>query len=260
MQNFCDIPLTVEEENWLRVSFLLKEEATVWVARIIVNYLNVNCLELNQFLNAYKKSIEKFTTGKRPRSNDRPKVLTLEQYELLFPADGTADIGTLDLNLLVIVIGLLRILPTPPCGWNAREDPPMSDLDPASDLVRLRLANYRMNKTEECAIRTEDFERLYDKLVGILQRLGANVEELDRLKDREVAKEQRRQMNKRIVTLFCGDLPDAEEYAQEKMKELAERHKKLKMNGEEEEDFIDFFYLTNKHTWANNFGILIIFF
>ena len=78
----------------------------------------------------------------------------------------------------------------------------------------------------ECAIKTEDFERHSDKLKGILTRLGAEITELDKIEQREVTKEQRSRLSKTITTLFSGDLPDAEEFAVEKMKELAENHKK----------------------------------
>ena len=244
MQNFSDVPLTEEEENWVRLSFLLVEEGAVWVAKIIKKYLTTNNLLFEQLLDANKKLLQQhckgFHSGTGPKSQKK-KILSSEQYELLFPAKGVAgQIGSLDLTLLVIVIGLLKVLPAPRCGWNAKENPPASEIDQASDLVRMRLMrNHLYAHIVECAIKTEDFEKHWEKLIEILKRLGAKIEELDKLKDREVTKEQRSQMSKRITTLFSEDLPDAEEFAQEKMKELAENHKKRLQQKEEEDQFDD---------------------
>ena len=249
LQNVSDVPLTEEEENWVRLSFLLIEEGTVWVAKIVRDYLHKYNLELKTFLDSNRKKLEynckhdfdsDSMKGKKGKKQKKPnanvvtrqintKPLTPEQFKVLFPDEPEeVSLDTIDLTLLVLVIGIL-ILPPPRCQWHAKTDPPDTDVDKSSDLVRMRqMRNHLYGHIVECTIPTPEFEVHWDKLVKILERLGATIEELDKIKNRKFTKEECKRYAKRVTTLFTGDMPNADEFAQEQMKEVAENHKPKK--------------------------------
>ena len=249
LQDYSDVPLTEEEENWVRLSFLLIDEGTVWVAKIVRDYLHGHNLELKMFLDNNRKKLEfnckhdfdaDSAKGKKGKKQKKPnanvvtrqintKPLTHEQFKVLYPDEPEeVSLDTIDLTLLVLFIGIL-ILPPPPCQWYAKTDPPDTDVDKSSDLVRMRqMRNHLYGHIVECTIPTPEFEVHWGKLVKILERLGATTEELDKIKLREFTNEERKRYAKRITTLFTGDMPDADEFAEEKMKEIAENHKPKK--------------------------------
>ena len=241
--------MTEEEENWARLSFLLIDEGTVWVAQIIQDFLDDKNLELKLFLDNNRKKLEfnckhdfdsdsaaQSSNAKGKRQKHRKttvvtrkfnaKPITYEQFKVLFP-DGPKQVSLdeLDLTLLILVIGILIPLDPPPYfAWYLKKVPD-SDLDKASDLLRMRLMRNRLyGHIVECAIPTKEFNVEYENLVKILERLDAPIKELDKIKHRKFTKEERKGYANRITTLFTGDVIDMGEFAKEKMEEIAENH------------------------------------
>ena len=234
----------------MRLSFLLIDEGTVWVAKIVQDFLQNSNLELKTFLT---RNIEKLkynckhdfdhdnsvhgqhAKGKRQRARKPPvvtrqfntKPLSYEQFKLLFPDEpDEVSLGNFDLTLLILVCGILILREAPRSGWTSPLAPEDDHLDQASDLKRMRIMRNRLyGHIVECAIPTPEFEKHWDQLVEILKRMGAKVTELDKIKLRECTKEDRKRCAKRITTLFRGDMLDTEDFANEKMKEMAENHK-----------------------------------
>ena len=249
MQDVSDVPLTEEEENWVRLSFLLIDEGTEWVKQIVQDFLHQNSLELKMFLDSNRQKLEynckhnfdddssaqgpnaKGRRQKKSKTNlvtrqFNAKPLTYEQFKVLFPDEPkVVSLDNCDLTLLILVSGILILRTPPDFEWHSKTVPD-SNVDQASDLKRMRMMrNHLYAHIVECAIPTPEFEKHWDQLVEILTRLGATVEELDKIKLREVTKEERKRCAKRITTLFRGDMLDADEFAQKKMKEMAANHK-----------------------------------
>ena len=220
MQDFNENSLSEEEDNWVRLSFLLIDEGTVWVRSIVETYLDERGLSLPTYVDANKKSLKSYSKGKQ-------KLITDEQHTLLFPKPpGVVDAETFDLTLLVLVISLLRILDKPNCGWNAKRDPLDTELDKSSDLVRMRVMRNRLyGHIVKCAIDSEEFDVHWKKLVDILIRLGADEKKIAEIKDMKMTTQTRDRCAKRIVDLFTGDLPDMEDFAQDARDNIAERHR-----------------------------------
>ena len=230
----------------MRLSFLLIDEGTVWVAKIIRDFLLEHDLDLKTFLDSNRKKLEQnckhdFSEnsgkgsnlkGKRQHANVEKRQfntrpLTYEQFKVLYPDEPEElSLDNIDMTLLILINGILILRDAPPSGWCSKSEPDEKDEDKASDLKRMRMMrNDLYAHIVECTIPTPEFEKHWDQLVKILQRLGATITELDKIKQREFTKEDRKRCAKRITTLFMGDMLDAEEFAQEKMKELIQVHK-----------------------------------
>ena len=249
-----DVPLTKEEENWVRFSILLIDEGTVWVRKIVQDFLHEKDLELEVFLKNNRKKLESkckrdfndvssshgpYAKGKK-RKTLKPSVvarqfnakpLSYEQFKLLFPDEpDTVSLDNFDLTLLILICGILVLREAPPGGWNSPLEPDDNQLDQASDLKRMRIMrNLLYAHVVECAIPTPVFEKYWNQLVEVLKRLGATITELDEIKFREFTREERKRYAKRITTLFRGDMWNyMKDFTEEEMKAMAENHKKRK--------------------------------
>ena len=152
LQGVSDVPMTEEEQNWVRLSFLFIDEGTVWVAKIVQDYLHKFNLDLKEFLESNRKKLEfnckhdfdddksahgPHAKGKRQKTRQsnvvtrqfNAKPLTYEQFKLLLPADEPEEVSLdkFDLTLLILVIGTLILRDAPPSGWNSNSEPKDND-------------------------------------------------------------------------------------------------------------------------------------
>ena len=216
LQNFPNESLTQEEENWLRFAYLLVDEGTKWVCKILKDYL-AN-MTLTSFLKYNKKSLEALTK-RRPNTKDKtkdkstncPPVFYEEQFASLFPEDNSEPvIEELDLTLLITLILQLK---------SSKHE------DKRPGLVRMRqMRNDAYGHIVKCKMSNEEFKIQWSELTKILEGFGAKIEKLDEIKDREVTAEKRAEYAERITTLFSSDLEESTRFANEKKKQIAQNH------------------------------------
>ena len=236
--------LSQEEENWAMMAFLLIDEGTIWVHKLLADHIKENEGNVHEFefFHNRRKALEqawKGSNAKRKgstasiRTNKVPKLLNDDQFRSIFPPADPASVNTkeFDLTLLITVIGILRVRPEPTCKWNVsgypdetfdHEHPAIRD---ATNLVRMRfMRNTLYAHIVECKLPQNTFDEYWPKLQKILESFGADLSEVTAEKLKK-ATENREDYVNRITTLFTADVRDAEEFAQRKMNEIAENHK-----------------------------------
>ena len=231
VQEFPDATLTNEEENWIRLSFLLIDEGTIWVREgILTKHLNDKGLTLQSFLTSTKGMLERAWRGDTRRSKGKRlvrKLLSDEQFNTLFPYGNPAlSAVDFDLPLLITLLGWLKIVQVPNVeqGWSSTDWPDDTYTDLGSDLLRMRYMRRMLMLSNECSIENDEFDKYWDKLKEILISLGADITKIDDIKDLKGSNEKRTHCIERITTLFTKDMEAAEKFAEEKMAELAKNH------------------------------------
>jgi hypothetical protein len=213
------VPLTEEEENWVRLSMLLVEEGTLWVSKIIEDYVAAN-KDIDSLKILLDSNSRTLTSGKGK------KKLTPEQKKVVFPVDGQEpDIKTFDLTLLIQLIRMLLMV-TPNGGWDVPELKEHQK-DKGTDVLRMRhMRNSMYAHITKCVIPTPEFDEKWELLVQILVRLGAPDErELNKIKKRQIDNKQRKTYAQKIAKLFRSDVMDSDEFAKAKMEQINENHK-----------------------------------
>ena len=150
-----------EWENWSRLSYLLIDQGSRCIRQIIIDKLDEWQLEFKQLVQGNKRRIRDC------------KYFFEDQKRLLLTNTQNDVIDKCDLTLLTLLVSLFKVLPTPPCGWYSRTEPDPSDLDPSSDVMRLRFMRTDLYHSVQCAIPQDDFEKRWAKGTEILRRLNA---------------------------------------------------------------------------------------
>ena len=231
VREFPDATLTDEEENWVRLSFLLIDEGTIWVREgILTKHLNNKGHTLHDYLKSTKGMLERAHRGDA-RSRGKKlvrKLLSDEQFNTLFPDGNPASSANeFDLTLLIILLGWLKIVQEPNVnlGWSSTEWPDDTHTDLGSDLLRMRfMRNLLYAHIVECSMENGEFDKYWAKLQDILINLGADITKINDIKELKGSNEKRTRCIERITTLFTKDMEAAEKFAGEKMAELAKNH------------------------------------
>ena len=196
-----------EQENWTRLSYLLINQGTLSIRKIITDKLDEWQLEFKQLVTANKRNIKK------------SDLLFENQKRLLLKNTQNDVIEKCDLTLLILLVGFFNVLPNPPRGWRSQKEPEPNDLDPSSDVLRLRLMRNKLYHTVQCAIPQADFEKRWAKGTEVLNRLNALPSAMDQTKLRKFVVVERTYYVKAIRVQFSSDRPDAEEFIKESIKE-----------------------------------------
>ena len=199
MQSFHKAQLD-EKENYTRLSYLLIDQGTFCIRKIITDKLNDWQLEFKQLVNANKRSIKK------------SDIFFENQKKLLLRNTQNDAIDKCDLTLLMLLVGFFKVLPIPTCGWRSQKEPNPNDLDPSSDVIHLRLMRNDLHHSVQCAIPQENFEKRWAKGTEILRRLNARPNAIAKIKPRNFEVREHRYYVKVIRYQFSSDRPDAEEY------------------------------------------------
>ena len=108
-------------------------------------------------------------------------ILSKEQWELLFPPDGSKpDSKTFDITLLFLLLTEICGLSPPRTGWNNK--PHTKNKTLVANLVRIKLFRNKLIHTPETRIDTQLFDELWKEISGVLVALGLSQVEIDRLK------------------------------------------------------------------------------
>ena len=196
-----------EKENWTRLSYLLIDQGTACIRNIIKDKLKEWQLGFKQIVIANKHKLKTW------------KQLFRDQKRLLLSNTQDDIIEKCDLTLLILLTGFFKVLPIPPCGWYSQKEPDPSDLDPSSDVMRLRFMRNALYHSVQCAIPQEDFEKRWAKGTEILKRLNARQSAMDKIKPRKFGVVQCKYYVKVIRVQFSSDRPDAEEFVKQRIKE-----------------------------------------
>ena len=196
-----------EKENWTRLSYLLIDQGTLCIRQIIIDKLDNDFkIDFKQLVEGNKRNINNCTYFLK---NQKTLLLTNTQNDV---------IEKCDLTLLILLVGFFKVLPIPPCGWYSQTEPDPRDLDPSSDVMRLRFMRNDLYHSVQCAIPQADFEKKWAKGTEILRRLNARQSAMDKIKPRRFEVVERRYYVKVIRYLFSSDRPDAEEYIKKRIK------------------------------------------
>ena len=196
-----------EKDNWTRLSYLLIDQGTLCIRQRIIDKLDEWQLEFKQLVQANKRKIK---TCKVFFENQKKLLLINTQNDVLEKCD---------LTLLILLVGFFKVLPIPPCGWYSKNEPDPKDLDPSSDVMRLRFMRNDLYHSVQCAIPQADFEKRWAKGTEILGRLNARPNAMDQTKLRKFEIVERRYYVKVIRIQFSSDRPDAEEFIKKSIKE-----------------------------------------
>ena len=108
-------------------------------------------------------------------------ILSKEQWELLFPPDGSKpDSKTFDITLLFLLLTEICGLSPPRTGWNNK--PHTKNKTLVANLVRIKLFRNKLIHTPETRIDTQLFDELWKEISGVLVALGLSQVEIGRLK------------------------------------------------------------------------------
>ena len=183
------------------------DQGTVCIRNIILDKLKGWQLGFKQIVIANK---HKLKTCKQLFRNQKRLLLSNTQDDI---------IEECDLTLLILLAGFFNALPNPPCGWYSQKEPDPTDLDPSSDVMRLRFMRNDLYHSVQCAIPQEDFEKRWAKGTEILKRLNARQIAMDKIKPRKFGVVQCKYYVKEIRVMFSSDRPDAEEFVKQRIKE-----------------------------------------
>ena len=199
---------TSRKGELVRLSHLLIDQGTLSIRQIIIDKLNNDFqIEFKQLVQANKRKIK---DCKYFFENQKKLLLTNTQNDV---------IEKCDLTLLILLVGFFKVLPIPPCGWYSQTEPDPSDLDPSSDVMRLRFMRNDLYHSVQCAIPQEDFEKKWEMGTEILRRLNALPSATDQTKNRKFEVVERRYYVNVIRVLFSSGRPDAEQYIKRIIKE-----------------------------------------
>ena len=197
-----------EKENWTRLSYLLIDQGTLCIRQMIMDKLDKDFqIDFKQLVQANNRKIKEC------------KYILENQKKLLLTNTQNDVIDKCDLTLLILLVGFFKVLPIPPCGWYSQTEPDSSDLDPSSDVMRLRFMRNDLYHSVQCAIPQEDFEKKWAKGTEILGRLNARSSAMDKIKPRKFEMVERRYYVKVIRYQFSSDRQDAEEFIKKRIKD-----------------------------------------
>ena len=119
----CLVP-SVEKTYYLRVQALLVDGGTLVLKSLIES--QYPGMQWNTFL--------KQEQGKVAYLRNK-KIISQDQYDVLYPQTGTTDISKYDISLLVCVLRSLCYPHTPASYW--KFFPPSKDVSEEADIIRL---------------------------------------------------------------------------------------------------------------------------
>ncbi|XP_045211396.2 uncharacterized protein LOC123562867 [Mercenaria mercenaria] len=159
---------TQEEKRVYRLISMLNEEGRL-VLRLCIFFLlpQFACKPFEEYLGQaqVKKRIEDALY--------KSKIITTDQFLMMFPKVGVPDFKLLDITLLVFLIRQLHPFLKPSNQiWT---DPPEGNTSIEADISRIRNLRNRLSHTGIASLSEADFEIEYNQLETILCRLAGNV-------------------------------------------------------------------------------------
>ncbi|XP_078586011.1 NACHT, LRR and PYD domains-containing protein 12-like [Branchiostoma floridae x Branchiostoma japonicum] len=135
-------------------------------------------LTLSDVLQTNKSVMDDLLNG----TNGRRKVLSGEQYDLLFPVSGHVSPGSLDIAVMFLLIRYLcRTRSIAWEGWDVY--PPPSHKTPVHDIVRVHSIYQNLVVKATTTVTSDSFSSLWDELSSAILRLGGLRDRVDRWKE-----------------------------------------------------------------------------
>lgn len=160
-KRFFDDDIEIEETNYLRLIRLLFGIATKAV-RVMFSY-------------HLSGSLKTLLANKRNDLNklrERSKIFQ-EQWQLVFPTNGSPKLERFDLSLLITLLQNLDIIDKPASGW--QKLPKSNDHSEGADLVRIKLYRNQIVHHDKPCISNRDYKILWDDLSKAINRISNNV-------------------------------------------------------------------------------------
>ena len=198
-----NITYSSDLQNGIRLSCLLIEVGTTTVRKIFDNNVLCHSCSLIELL---KKSKKCMSDHLKPQKG-KPRLLTNEQYCLMYPKNGVATSEKFDLTLLLRLIDILCCTPPPPSTQDWRPLPPDTDGTLSANLVRIRFQRNRIyGHIASMKLTKDQFEDCWKALSDILLELGSDQCDIDKYKTQNLDPETQRNYKDTIEHLVSEDI------------------------------------------------------
>lgn len=154
-------PITIEEENFLRIVQLMSGVVVEAVRTIFDNFFSPK--KLHKTLQAKKKDMEDL---------EKNRILTKPQMDALYPLSGLPSSKKFDITLLMCLLKNLKQIP--PHSLKMNSEPPSCDKSVGADLVRLRLYRNKIGHMESNKIETHTFITMWADITQAVLRLAGS--------------------------------------------------------------------------------------
>ena len=191
-----------ELQNGIRLACLLVDVGTLTVRKIFDNEVS------------RRGSLYDLLKGNKPQMKahwnppkGKPRLLTNEQFRLMYPTKGVASSDQFDLTLLFRLLDILCGIPPPPTTQDWRPLPPDSDVTLSAYLVRLRhQRNSIYGHITSMKLSNDEFEASWKKLSHILLKLGSAKDDIEKYKSHTLDFEAQSRYKDTINHLVVEDI------------------------------------------------------
>ncbi|XP_046858502.1 uncharacterized protein LOC124451946 [Xenia sp. Carnegie-2017] len=117
------------------------------------------------------------------------KVISKEQWNLLYPSTGSPDIEHFDISLLTVLLRNICCLTAPHSGWNNL--PSSSDTSISANIARIKFyRNEVYGHITTTSLKDSEFEYLWQEISKALVGLGIQQTEIDELKEARLSRDE----------------------------------------------------------------------
>ncbi|XP_046862672.1 uncharacterized protein LOC124456232 [Xenia sp. Carnegie-2017] len=162
------------EENGSRLSKLLINKGTQALKKTLQFIINLQSSNLKDKLND--------PSTKSKLTSLKFKVISKEQWDLLYPSTGSPDIEKFDISLLTVLLRNICGLTTPHGGWD--ELPSSSDTSISANIARIKFYRNKVyGHITTTSVNDSEFEYLWQEISKALVGLDIQQTEIDKLKN-----------------------------------------------------------------------------
>ncbi|XP_046857322.1 uncharacterized protein LOC124450723 [Xenia sp. Carnegie-2017] len=161
------------EENGSRLSKLLVNKGTQALKTTLQSIINLQSSNLKDKLND--------PSTKSKLTSLKFKVISKQQWNLLYPSTGSPDIESIEISLLTVLLRNICGLTAPHGGWNKL--PSSSDTSISANIARIKFYRNKVyGHITTTSVNDSEFEYLWQEISKALFGLGIQQTEIDELK------------------------------------------------------------------------------
>ncbi|XP_046858520.1 uncharacterized protein LOC124451968 [Xenia sp. Carnegie-2017] len=169
------------EENRSRLSKLLVNKGTQALKTTLQSIINLQSSNLKDKLND--------PSTKNKLTSLKFKVISKQQWSLLYPSTGSPDIENFDISLLTVLLRNICGLTAPPCGWNNL--PSTKHSSTSANIARIKFYRNKVyGHITTTSVDDSTFEYLWQEISKALVGLGVQQTELDELKKAPLSRDE----------------------------------------------------------------------
>ncbi|XP_046857469.1 uncharacterized protein LOC124450855 [Xenia sp. Carnegie-2017] len=169
------------EANGFRLSKLLINKGTQALKTTLQIIINLQSSNLKDKLND--------SSNKSKLTSLKFKVISKEQWNLLYPSTGSPDIENFDISLLTVLLRNICGLTAPHGGWNNL--PSSSDTSISANIARIKFYRNKVyGHISTTSVDDSEFEYLWQEISKALVGLGIQQTEIDELKEAHLSPDE----------------------------------------------------------------------